>query len=542
MTVDAKKLDVAMRRFPLSGIPTAGPVHVLVHAVAGADPGRLDAQKAAFVGAGLVRLQELAPADAAALVGELVGLVARGKIPSASIRGEIRGHAGLTPDTANAAKAALADAVREESTVLSPDWVIARGEQSGLDLFAFLDFNRLHLGECTTAAGALGVCLSSLPGAVPGLAREAFTPAFVEKAIDLTAGQEAPGAIVATAKALRDFGVDVKPVVDRMCAAADAADTASNTSAKASQMERDRNRDRGEALLQAAKSLDAGAACLVDVRSKMKWRAVTATGQTGLRFLFLLVPVAAAVIYLRSRWTPVRVKLEAAGREIGEARVAGGGERRIPGAVWSRATATGLADVAQALEGEPSDDLRAAAGLLREIPAEARAEILKKARSAANETMRTGDVTSVLVKVPRAAAATGLAVYVVCFAGRAEQPQAVRRHEAFRDGWEVHAARVREALHAADPASPAPPLLGLLFFLHADAVTGTMLVALEGDGVSVVPERLLGEREARARPGRVNRHHQELDLAGGPAALPAGSPETEEAADDGGSASKQRAA
>ena len=145
----------------------------------------------------------------------------------------------------------------------------------------------------------------------------------------------------------------------------------------------------------------------------------------------------------------------------------------------------------------------------------------------------TGDVTSVLVKLP------DLYVYVVCFAGRAEQPQTVRRHEAFRDGWEAHAARVREALGGA--AAEAPALLGLLFFLHADAETGTMLVALAADGVSVVPEALLGEREARARPGLVNRHDYALDLKPGLAALPAA---TKEAKGEGaeGDAAKAAAA
>jgi hypothetical protein len=516
-TTDAKKLEAVSRRFPPSAVGTAAPLRAFVLGVAGAEPGLLDAQKAALLGAGIERMQALGAADVAALVGELVGLAGRGKLPSPAMRIAVRAHAGLAPE---AAKAALADVVREESTVLAPEWVLARADEKALDLFTFLDFNRARLDACTTDAGSLETCLSALPAAVPGVGRAAFVPAFVEKAIAVAAGQPRAGDVLVAAKALRAVGVDVKPLVDSLCASADREDGASRTSARASSGERQGHRERAEDLLAAAASLDADARCTGELRSKMHWRDVQETGWTGLRFLFLLVPVAAGAIYLRSRWAPVRTQLAAASREVKEAQVAGGGERRIPASVWSRAVGAGLADVAQALEGEASEDLRAAAALLRGLSPEARAEILKKARASANETMRTGDVTSVLLKLP------GLAVYAVCFAGRAEQPQTVRRHAAFRDGWEAHAARVRDALRATD-AGPLP-LLGLLFFLHADAVTGTMLVALEGEGVSVVPERLLGEREARSRPGRVNRHPHDLDLAAGPAALP-GAPEGEDA-------------
>lgn len=507
-TADAKKFAAVTRKYALSSITSPDAIRELVRAVAASQSGALDAEKAAFVGSGLDRLHGLAAKDGEALIGELYGLVVKSKIDVAPIAEAIKARASVAPD---AVKEALAAMVRDESSFLTPEWVLARAEQKQLDLPAFLEFNRSRLGNCTSSAGALRECLSRLPEAAPGVGREAFSPELVTRAQRLAWDAADPDSVVLTAKSLRAVGIDDKPIVEHLCAEADHPSR--------HLLDKEAHAER---LLEAALSLDAGATCVAVVRSNLRWRRVTAVGDMILRCLVMLVPIGLGVLYLRRSWAPVRKKLRAATREVAEAQAASGGERRIDPGTWSRAIKEGMAHAVQMLEGETSDDLRAVASHLRGIKAEEREEIIKKARRAANDTILSGDVHSLLVKLPDAL------VYVVCFAGSAAQPQTVRRHAAFRDGWEAHAARVREA---AGVESPGLPLLGLLFFLHADAVTGTMLVALEGDGVSVVPERLLGEREARTKVGRVNRHHHDFELEG--AKKPAPAAEEQAAAAEG---------
>lgn len=498
VTVDVKKLGAVTRRYPLSGFTSSSAIRELVLGVAGAEAGAIDPEKAALVGRGLDRLHELAEPDAAKLIGELVALVARGKITVKPIRGVINEHAARAPE---AVKSALAAVARDESKVLAPEWLLAQADKKALDLPTFLDFNRDYLASCTGTSTQLEACLSVLPKAGPGLSRDAFLPGFVASALTIVANEDDPSSISSLAKGFDAVGLDTRPIVDRVCSKADIA--ARHTPP---------DTDTVDKMLAAATSIDASAACVSEVRGAVRWRAATAAGSVALRFLVLLVTLGVGILYIRRTWGAVRVKIRAANAEVESAQAEGGGERRLDPATWSQEITAGLADVARTLGGETSTDLLAAAAVLRDIPAEARVEIVKRARLAANATIRTGDVSSLLVKLPSAL------VYVVCFAGRAEQPQTVRRHAAFRDGWEAHAARVREAALAGGPELP---LLGLLFFLHADAVKGTLLIALEGEGAHVVPERLLGEREARTRVGQISRFHHDFELERATAALPA---------------------
>jgi hypothetical protein len=498
VTTDPKKLAAVTRRYPLSGFTSSPAIRELVLGVAGADAGSLDSEKAAIVAGGLDRLHELADADASKLIGDLAALVAHGKVTVTPIRSVIGEHAAAAPE---AVKSALAAVAREESRVLTPEWLLARVDKKELDLQAFLDFNREELGSCTGSSTQLQVCLSQLPKAAPGLSREAFSPGFVATALNVVGAEDDAGDIVNLAKGFGAVGLDTKPIVDRVCSKADAAARHSPP-----------DEDTVDKLLGAATSIDSSAACVGEVRSAVRWRAASAAGSVALRLLVLLVTIGIGILYIRRTWAAVRVKVRAANLEVANAQAEGGGERRLDAATWSQEITAGLADVTRTLGGETSEDLRAAAAVLRDIPAEARVEIVKRARLAANATIRSGDVSSLLVKLPTAL------VYIVCFAGRAEQPQTVRRHAAFRDGWEAHAARVREAALAGGPELP---LLGLLFFLHADAVKGTLLIALEGQGAHVVPERLLGEREARARAGQISRYHHDFELERATAALPA---------------------
>ena len=496
-TLDAKKLAAVMRRYPLSGFTTPDAIRELVLGVAGAKSGTLDPEKAAIVAGGLDRLHELAAPDAAALTGQLMALIAQGKIVAEPSRSVVIEHVGGAQE---AVKTALAVVVRAESKVLAPDWVIARADEKKLDLLAFLELNRAQLKSCDTSLLDLQLCLSVLPKAAPGLSRDAFTPAFVASTLTLIVAVDSVDDVVRAAKSAAAVGLDTRPIVDGMCSKADKAarESPPDTSAV-------------DALLAGALSIDTAATCVGEVRSGVRWREITNAGSVALRLLALLVMIGLGVVYIRRSWSAVRTKIREANREVASAQADGGGERRLDAATWTPEITAGLADLAQSLEGETSADLRAAASLVREIPAEARAEIVRRARLAANATLRTGEVSSLLVKLPSAL------VYVVCFAGRAEQPQTVRRHAEFRDGWEAHAARVREATLA---DSPGLPLLGLLFFLHADAVKGTLLIALDGDGVHVVPERLLGEREARSRSGQISRNHHDFELERANAAVP----------------------
>lgn len=491
---DAKRFGDVAARFPVASADTAASAAEVARALARSASGDLDALRAPLLRAAIDRAQALAPPEAAKLMGELAGLVARGSVPATDAQKVVQERVSLAPASV---KEAIAEVVRDESKVLTPAWLIARADGGGLDLQAFLAANRAHMKSCVGSATAVRGCLRQVKEKVPGVAREAFEPAFVEAA-QATLASVDEDTVLETAAVMGGVGLDTAPVARQLCERASGLVGSRNG-----------NLDKASSYLATALKVDAKAACVGAVRSDMRMRSLREAGDLSLRLLALLAPVAFGGFYLRRTWKPVRAKLLAA--DQGKEKEPGKGERRLLPGAWSRAVNTGLAHAAVALEGDSDDAHRAAAKLLLGLSAEARAEIVKKARTAANEAVRTGEVTSVLLKTEAAA------IYVVCFAGRAEQPQTVRAHEAFRDGWEPHAARVREAL-AVD--APAIPMLGLLFFLHADVESGTMLVALEADGLRMIPERLLNEREARTHEGQINRHHQDLALGDAPA-LPA---------------------
>lgn len=496
-TDDHSKLAAVLRRHGLADITEPATIRDLVRAVADAEPGQIDSEKASFVGSGLERLHALAPADAAALLGELTGLAASGKIKNATIQSAILERSNLAPE---AAKKALEAVVREESLVLEPTWVLAQVDKKSLDPNEFLLFNRKFLGSCGEGGFLLVSCLSRLPEGVPGVGREALRASFVDEANESARGEDDPSTVVALAKAFRGVGLDTAPLVTQLCAGATRA-TPSEDGAES----------ESEARLAAAAAIDPTAACIGEQRAKLRWDATGATAWAGLRFPLLLLPIALGLLYLRRLWGPVRARLQVADGEVAAGRAAGGGERRFDAGVWSRSMTAGLALLGKKLEDEPSEPLRRVAKVLREVPPASRDQILEKACLAADETIRDGDVRSLLVRLPRAL------VYAVCFTGRPEQALTVQRHAAFREGWETHAARLREATAA---EAPGLPLLAWLFFLHADATTGTLLVALEDGGVSVIPEPLLGGREPRSPGARVSRHHHTFALAGEPTLLP----------------------
>jgi hypothetical protein len=488
---DAKRFGDVAARFPVASVDTATAVGEVARALARSASSDLDAFRAPLLQAAIDRAQALDPGEAAKLMGELAGLAARGRVPAPALQKVLKERASLAPGSV---KEAIAEVVRDESKVLAPAWLLARADGGGLDLQAFLATNRANLKTCTGSATAVRGCLRRIKEKVPDVAREAFEPSFVEAA-QATLESADEDTIVETAEVMGGVGLDTAPVALHLC------ERAGGIVAN-----RKGNVDKASSYLSAALKVDAKASCVAAVRGDMRTRSLREAGDLALRILAMFAPVAFGAFYLRRSWKPVRAKLLAA--DQGKEKQPGKGERRLHPAAWSKALNTGLAHAAVALEGDSDDAHRAAAKVLLGLSAEARAEIVKKARAAANETVRTGEVGSVLLKTPEAA------IYVVCFAGRAEQAQTVRAHEAFRDGWEPHAARVREALAV---ESPELPLLGLLFFLHADVTSGTMLVALEAEGLRMIPERLLNEREAKTHAGQINRHHQELALGDEPA-------------------------
>ena len=146
----------------------------------------------------------------------------------------------------------------------------------------------------------------------------------------------------------------------------------------------------------------------------------------------------------------------------------------------------GRSDVAAAMEAVERDRERLAP-MVREV-----------ARCA----MIDGEVRSVLVRLD------DVLVYILTFPGSADDKRSLRKCGALAGGWTTHARAVRGAAEQVQSV----PMISLLFFLGLDARSGTLLVAYEGDGGSVLPAALVSPADGQASGSTVSERSYEFLL------------------------------
>jgi hypothetical protein len=195
-------------------------------------------------------------------------------------------------------------------------------------------------------------------------------------------------------------------------------------------------------------------------------------GGDELRTILILVALlgagaVGALIHMRHEWRALRYKLfQPQDRAADWSR---------PGRVAERLDRGRLGDASREVLGRLRRDLEsegdADAAAAVESVAEAEERLAPLIGEVASQAMAAGELRSALVRLDRAL------VYVLVFPGRQEDRRAFRREAALCDGWQVHAAAIRDAAEG----SGARPLVALLYFLGPDARDGTLLAAYEGD-------------------------------------------------------------
>jgi hypothetical protein len=208
---------------------------------------------------------------------------------------------------------------------------------------------------------------------------------------------------------------------------------------------------------------------------------VTGLGSEQLTFLLvslglLAFAITGALLHVRHEWTAVRHKLFKS--QDGRTKLARPGRiaERLTSARWDAAFRETIG-MARREAGAEGGNVAAALEAV-----EAAEESLRPlVDSVALDAMTSGDLKSALLQIDK------VIVYVLVFPGRHDDRRALRRYEAFSDGWPAHAAAVRRAARDGESALP---MVALLYFLGLDAHDGTLLVAYEGDDEHRYPKEL----------------------------------------------------
>ena len=412
-------------------------------------------------------LLEQSPADArAGFEVELFQSLLAGEVVSADFQKEVkarRAWAGPEIDRL------LAERVRAESQMFDAEKILAAGDK--IDLADFLLVNKT-LAKCDASKESLQRCLEIVSDKLAALPAGALvlTGTFGSSALSKLGELYVAGAeTLALLKGYRRYGLDTRPVVNRLCTEA-----------------------RGDRLitqsrLATASAIDPDAPCIKAVERDWAARERRAMWSRILRGSALLLPLGLGFLFFR--W---RLRKYAAGKP---AEAASGTEAasalagRLTGPSWRASLEAGLAQAQKTFAADKRPEAAEAARLIAALGPEQRDFIFTRGKDCAQTALETGEVKSFLVQ------GAGAAVYVVLVPGRADQPQTLRRHAAFVNGWLAHAGKLARAVRAGGSELP---VLALVVFLRSDASQGTLLVALDGARHSFAPAALLDDREARS--------------------------------------------
>ena len=494
-TKDAAKLErVKSAVFALSPSPEERGDVIFV--LSGAQASALDATRAAMVKEGLAaigghaRITEL----------DLLKQVVAGKVPSPEIRKIILAERARADA---AGQELLAAEVAKRLPAIKDEWVRARVLEGDLDVEHFLvavptppRASVANLDEVTRALAPL----ENLD--VP---KEAFEPTFFRSATDVVIAAMPQPEAIAAAKRL-----DTARVVKEVCTRASAMSEI--TDEKRSYYYDDYGsvggpdaRATAASLGAALKGLEGGAACMTEIDAKASAKAFARIRNVGLCFVAALVPFGFAGFAARRKYRPVREKLKQQAKELEKAAGIGTVAARFDRGLWTRSVRAGIDASLTWLAADVSPEVQRASELLRSGLAPAadgtnalEQALLARARKQATLALETGEVRSSLFETGE------LSVHLVCFPGRDDQPQTVRRHAAFAQGFAAYAKKLRKACLADGKSGR---LLSLLFFVRADARVATMLAAYEGETVRLVPETL-----AAGEPDDVRPHGQRAEI------------------------------
>jgi hypothetical protein len=178
---------------------------------------------------------------------------------------------------------------------------------------------------------------------------------------------------------------------------------------------------------------------------------------------------------------PVRAQLAKESAELAAVRGLAAVTTRLAGPKTEEALAAGMADAATFMTTDTHEEVAAAGRALASLSPERKNAILGKARAMAARAAETGNASTFLAELD------GIVLYVACFAGREDQPQTVRRHPGFTDGWPEHIKGIVDACVADGRPSK---VLSLVFMLGASGEKTTMLVGYDTQTIHFVPESL----------------------------------------------------
>lgn len=484
------------------GFATPAQRDLLIRNVASGATGALDGAKAKWL---TERLDELHGSGGdAPVLRQIFGDMANGLVANAAVR---KVAYARWKDAGKDAFDPFMTALASRSHILAPAWIRSQAEKGELDLVELL---AAIPGSSSTGLGAIGgidatdddddddhsvkptpkaggkltatktsvntchadsksadACLTAVKSL--SLTKDAIDPAFTEAVSSFirTSPRDAVAAKVATE--LAALGVDLSDAVDALCKAAPT----------------DPGRwgygSGSEDPLTTAAALNAGHPCIASVKSARSSAERWIAAGIGFRVTLALVPFGFVGLFARKRFVPVRAQLAKESAELEAVRGQAAITMRLAAPKTEEALAAGLTDAATFLTTDTHEEVAGAGRALGALSAERRNAILGKTRAMATRAAETGNASTFLAELD------GIVLYVACFPGREDQPQTVRRHPGFTDGWPEHIKGIVDACIADGRPNK---ILSLVFMLGASGGKTTMLVGFDTPAIHFVPESL----------------------------------------------------
>lgn len=506
------------------GFVTPAQKELLLRNVAQGRTGALDDAKAKWLSAQLDELHGTA-ADGSVL-RQILADMAKGLVSNAAVR---KVAYARWKDAGKDAFDPFMTALASRSHVLAPAWIRAQAEKGELDLVELLSTvgGTSAASSDSTSAGALGdddgdddddrgtkptpkaagragltntrantchadaksadACLAAVKGFK--LSKEAIDPAFAEavSAFLRTSPRDHVAAKIATE--LAAIGVDMSDAVDALCKAAPSDPGRWGYGSGA------------EDPLTTAAALSAVHPCIASVRSARSSAERWIAAGIGFRVTLALVPFGFVGLFARRRFVPVRAQLAKESAELEAVRGQASVALRLSAPKTEEALAAGFADAATFLSTDKNEEVAGAGRALASLSAERKSAILDQTRTLAKRAAETGNPATMLAELE------GLVLYVACFAGREDQPQTVRRHPGFTDGWPEH---IKGIVGACVADGRPNKVLSLVFTLGASGEKTTMLVGYDTPSTHFVPESLAAHGNEQTHG-----HRYELSLGNG---------------------------
>ena len=474
----------------------------LLRSIASGGTGALDEAKAKWLSS---QLDELHASGAdGAVLRQILGDMAKGLVSNGAVR---KVAYARWKDAGKDAFDPFLSALASRSHVLAPAWIRSQAEKGQLDLVELLSLipgagtatsttsdisddddddddsygskkptpkaggkvtgSKTTNNTCHADAKSAEACLGAVKSLT--LTKDAIDPAFAEAVSSFlrTSPRDHVAAKVATE--LAAIGIDMSDAVDALC--------------KASSTDPGRwgYGSGAEDPLSTAAALNANHPCIAGVKSARASAERWIAAGIGFRVTLALVPFGFVGLFARKRFVPVRAQLAKENAELEAVRGQAAVALRLSAPKTQEALAAGLTDAATFLSTDKNEEVAGAGRALASLSPERRNALLGQARTLARRAAETGNAATLLAELD------GLVLYVACFSGREDQPQTVRRHPGFTDGWPEHIKGIVDACVADGRPNK---VLSLVFMLGASGEKTTMLVGYDTPAIHFVPESL----------------------------------------------------